>query len=131
MEDMTTPFHAGDGPLVLATVRKRRIEMYTLFKREVRELKSGYSSPALTLFGIFIGAGVAFSITSSTVNMTVDVGTRFALFTYVSFGLAAISAVQAFRDWRKACHILDEVERETVEIGIMQGSKELPPTRLS
>ena len=57
---MTTPRITPGEPLIQTKVWRRRVEVYPLFKHELKQLAKGYSSPALALFGFFGGAAIAF-----------------------------------------------------------------------
>src|SRR5271166_5381222 len=127
MEQELLAIREGSGPLVQTTMKRRRFEVYPLLKQELRQLAAGYSSPALALCGIFIGAAVGFVITDLTVTtLTPQMANRFADFTFLSVGLAAVSGVRAFFDWRKSCRIIADIEKETVEVDVIQPASKQP-----
>jgi hypothetical protein len=115
----------GADPLVLTTMRRRKFEMYPLLKQEVDQLKAGYTSPAMALFGIFLGSGLAFALTRASTTLPPLLDARFLDFAYLSFGLALICAVRAGIEWWKATQIVANIEKETVEVSIVQ-----EPTKL-
>jgi uncharacterized membrane protein YjfL (UPF0719 family) len=119
-----SPFHPAEGPLVLTSVKRRRLEMYPLLKQEVDQLKGGYTSPALALLGIFLGAAIAFAVTVATVSLPAPMDRKFTDFAYLSFGLAIICTVRCISDWIKANKIVSNIEKETVEISVIQEPKQ-------
>jgi len=94
--------------------------MYPLLKQEVDQLKAGYTSPALGLLGMFLGAALAFGLTCITVTLTPQMDRRLTDFAYLSSGLAIICVVRVVSDWMKANKIVSNIEKETIEVDVIQ-----------
>lgn len=111
----------GQEPIITTKLRRRRFEVYPLLKQEIKQLANGYASPALALFGAFFGAAIAFGITWYTVPMP-DVHLEMKIVTgfWVALGLSVLSAAKAVKDWIDARRILNDIEKETVEVVIQE-----------
>jgi len=117
-------FRPGAEPLVLTTMRRRRLEMYPLLKQELDQLKAGYTSPSLALLGIFLGAGLACFLThiSATLPATLD---RWLIdVSLISAGLSIICAFRALVEWNNARKIVNSIQRETVEVNVLEDSNQ-------
>lgn len=99
--------------------------MYPLLKQEVDQLKAGYTSPALGLLGMFVGAALALGLTCITVALPPQMERRLTDFTYISIGLAIICVARVISDWVKANKIVANIEKETVEVSVVQESNQL------
>jgi len=118
----TSPFHPADGPIVLATMKRRKLEMYPLLKQEVTQLIAGYSSPAFALFGVFFGALSALWITCETGGLVEPLKSRFFAYAYISGGLAAICLLRAIREYLDAKTLIATIEKEIIEVRVVQES---------
>lgn len=87
--------------------------MYPILSQELDTLKSGYTSPHLTLFGAFFGAAIALWITVETIPLPEVTSTRMYLALYVLAGATVLFLIFSIRDWIKAHRIIKRIEKET------------------
>ena len=118
-------FLPGQDPLVQTTVYRRDIEMYLLQKLEIDRLVEGYSSPALSLFTLFLGAFISLLITVLTAGLKDMTQMYFVISSIVLGCLSIVFAVYAYKDWRKAKNIVKNWEgKKGVDVSVAVKAKQ-------
>jgi hypothetical protein len=110
----------GGAPLIQTTVRRRRLEMWLITNQELRQLRGGYSSPALTFLGLCLGAFCSLSIAVCVGGLTDTIKRYFVDAMQLSALLTLLFGWLAARDWCNARNIISELQRETVDIDALQ-----------
>lgn len=95
------PTEGRDTSITVGIV-PRHVEIYLLLGEELDAIAGGAHSIHLTLFGISIGALIAFVITLGTGQVTAALAfSGFVGASVAAFGLSTLFGLLALRDWRR------------------------------
>jgi hypothetical protein len=121
MEESQSIRAAPEEPIVITKVKRRRTEVFPLYKNELKQLARGYASPVLVLFGVFAGGAFGFGISWCTATFS-DPKAEMKIMVgfYVSLAMTALTFALSVRDWYDARQIVGDIEKETVEIEVAE-----------
>lgn len=101
----------GDGrERVTMTFMPREVRMHYVSETELDDLKSGWASPSLALFGVTFGAAVTAVVTILTVEMSAQLFAGFVGAAIATTCLTVLFGVQAVREYRALTRRVNEIK---------------------